>query len=159
MEHMCTEKTWQMQSTSSADTEALGERVGARLKGGEVLELLSDLGGGKTTFVRGLARGAGSTDAVASPTFTISREYRASKYTIVHFDFYRLDEPGIIAEELREVINDPLSVVVIEWGDIVQDVLPQQRLSLHIAQTGDETRDITCQYAPELAYLLAGEKQ
>ncbi len=156
---MCTEKTWQMQSTSSADTEALGERVGARLKGGEVLELLSDLGGGKTTFVRGLARGAGSTDAVASPTFTISREYRASKYTIVHFDFYRLDEPGIIAEELREVINDPLSVVVIEWGDIVQDVLPQQRLSLHIAQTGDETRDITCQYAPELAYLLAGEKQ
>lgn len=154
---MSTEKTWQMQSTSSADTEHFAEGIGSRLRGGEVIELVSDLGGGKTTFVRGLARGAGSTDAVASPTFTISREYRAKLFTIVHFDFYRLAEPGIIADELREFVHDPQSVVIVEWGDIVQDVLPKGRLTIHIIQAGDDTRNIRCTYPEALAHLLGDQ--
>src|SRR5690606_33786002 len=70
-EHMSTGTTWRTSSTSSEATERLGERLGKALKGGEVIELASDLGGGKTTLVRGLARGAKSSDKVASPTFTI----------------------------------------------------------------------------------------
>lgn len=155
---MSTEKTWQMHSRSSEDTEALGERIGARLRGGEVIELVSDLGGGKTTFVRGFARGAGSRDRVASPTFAISREYKAPRLTIIHFDFYRLQEAGIVAEELREYVGAPDSVVVVEWGDIVQDVLPANRLTIHLEQNGEKTRDITCHYPDALEHLLQGEK-
>lgn len=151
---MPTEKIWQMHSTSSTDTEAFGEQIGTRLRGGEVIELVSDLGGGKTTFVRGLARGAGSTDTVASPTFTISREYRAKNFTVVHFDFYRLDESGIVAEELREFIGDPQTVVVVEWGDIVEDVLPVKRVSVRLAQVDDDTREIYCKIPSTYSYLM-----
>ncbi len=151
---MSTEKIWQMHSTSSTDTEAFGEQIGTRLRGGEVIELVSDLGGGKTTFVRGLARGAGSTDTVASPTFTISREYRAKNFTVVHFDFYRLDESGIVAEELREFIGDPQTVVVVEWGDIVEDVLPVKRVSVRLAQVDDDTREIYCKIPSTYSYLM-----
>jgi len=155
---MPTEKTWQIHSQSSVDTEAYGEAMGRALKGGEVLEFISDLGGGKTTFVRGLARGAGSSDRVASPTFTISREYRAPKFTIIHVDFYRLDEAGIVAEELREYMGNTAYVVVVEWGEIAKNVLPQHRLTVqihHVAQQS-EARDITCSAPPELGYLQTG---
>ncbi|MBL8122080.1 tRNA (adenosine(37)-N6)-threonylcarbamoyltransferase complex ATPase subunit type 1 TsaE [Candidatus Saccharibacteria bacterium] len=143
---MSTEKTWQMHSTSSADTEAFGERIGAQLLGGEVIELVSDLGGGKTTFVRGLVRGAGSTDTVSSPTFTISKEYSAPRFTIAHFDFYRLAEAGIVAEELREYIHSESVVTIIEWSDIVHDVLPLKRLRISIQYAGETERDILCEY-------------
>lgn len=153
---MSTEKTWQMHSRSSEDTEALGERIGAHLRGGEVIELVSDLGGGKTTFTRGLARGAGSADRVASPTFTVSREYRAAKFTIVHFDFYRLHDAGVVAEELREYVGAPDAVVVVEWGDIVEEVLLTERLRIQFFQSGEDRRDIHCTYPQELTYLLEG---
>lgn len=115
---------------------------------------MSDLGGGKTTFTRGLARGAGSNDRVGSPTFTLSREYTAPKFTLSHFDFYRLGEAGIVGDELAEVIDDPTYVTIVEWGDIVHDILPEQRLTIHITQTGDDTRRVTFDYPPELEYLV-----
>ena len=151
---MSTVMTWETESTSSEQTEQLAERLGSKLRGGEVIELVSDLGGGKTTFTRGLVRGTGSADKIASPTFTISREYTAPKFTIAHFDFYRLGEAGIVGDELGELIGDPLYVVVVEWGEIVHDVLPRDRLTVHIRQTGELTRWITCNYPSSLAYLM-----
>ena len=148
--------TWQTESTSSATTEQLAEELGARLRGGEVIELVSDLGGGKTTFTRGLVRGTGSTDKVASPTFTISREYNAPKFTIAHFDFYRLDQAGIVADELAEVINDPAYVTVVEWGDVAHDVLPEERLTITITQTAEGNRILNYTYPPAYAYILDG---
>ena len=126
------------------------------MRGGEVIELKSDLGGGKTTFTRGLVRGAGSTDRVGSPTFTLSREYQAPKFKLAHFDFYRLGEAGIVADELDELVGDPGYVTIVEWGDIVQDVLPAQRLTIEFLQTADETRHIVIKYPGELGYLLEG---
>jgi len=114
------------------------------------------LGGGKTTFTRGLVRGAGSTDRVGSPTFTLSREYTAPHFTIAHFDFYRLNEGGIVADELAEFIGDPAYVCVVEWGDVVQDVLPEHRVTVQINQTGDDTRLLTFQHPKELSYLVEG---
>jgi tRNA threonylcarbamoyladenosine biosynthesis protein TsaE len=148
--------TWQTSSTSSESTETLAERVGSNLRGGEVIELVSDLGGGKTTFTRGLVRGTGSLDRVASPTFTISREYKAPQFTITHFDFYRLNQAGVVADELAEVIGDPAYVVVVEWGEIVHDVLPPDRLTVRLQLTGKDTRQITFEYPDKLAYLLEG---
>lgn len=153
---MSTVMTWQMRSTSSSDTELLGEKLGANLRGGEVIELVSDLGGGKTTLTKGIVRGAGSTERVASPTFTVSREYRTPVCTIVHFDFYRLAEAGIVARELDEFIGDQAYAVIIEWADIVQDVLPPERLTIQISQAGNDERTITVMYPEALAYLLEG---
>src|SRR4051812_18557733 len=105
MPYMSTDMIWQTSSTSFADTERLGELLGSRLDGSEVIELRSDLGGGKTTFVRGLIRGTGSKDHVVSPTFTLSRIYQTKDFQIHHFDFYRLNDPGILADQLAESIS------------------------------------------------------
>lgn len=122
--------------------------------------LVSDLGGGKTAFVRGLARGMGSHDHVASPTFTITREYHsaAGGLTLHHFDFYRLQEAGVVAAELEEFINDPKAVVAIEWGAIVADVLPDERLEVHIERTGEDSREFSFLYPESLSYLIPAER-
>jgi tRNA threonylcarbamoyladenosine biosynthesis protein TsaE len=156
MGYMSTAMIWETVSTSAEQTEQLAEALGAKLRGGEVLELVSDLGGGKTTFTRGLVRGAGSSDKVASPTFTLSREYDAPKFTIAHFDFYRLGEAGIVGDELAEVISDPEYVSVVEWGDIVHDVLPEDRLTVRIKLNADESRRLSFEYPEKLSYLLEG---
>lgn len=154
---MSTELTWQTISTSTVSTEQLAARIGTRLRGGEVIELIADLGGGKTTFVRGLAKGMGSRDKVSSPTFTISNEYACNGLKMLHYDFYRLSEAGIMADELTEEINDPETVVVIEWGDVVADVLPADRLTIKIEATGEDDRELTFTYPEKYGYLLEGE--
>ena len=146
--------TWQINSTSSEITEQLAEKIGKALQGGEVVELISDLGGGKTTFVRGLARGMGSHDRVASPTFTISRLYESKNLEMHHFDFYRLGEAGLMTEELSEVLHDPKIITVVEWAGIVQDVLPKKRLSITIEKTPTDGRVITFRAPESLAYLV-----
>jgi len=118
----------------------LGEAVGKKLKGGEVIELISDLGGGKTAFVKGLANGAGSKERTASPTFTISRIYRGDKTNIHHYDFYRLSEPGIVKQELQESLADDKASVAIEWAQTVKNILPQDRLRVAIKTTGQNSR-------------------
>jgi tRNA threonylcarbamoyladenosine biosynthesis protein TsaE len=148
--------TLHIATTSSEQTEHIAEKIGAQLRGGEVIELSSDLGGGKTTFTRGLARGAGSTDRVASPTFTISREYQAPRFTIAHFDFYRLGEAGIVGDEFEEIIGDPAYVTVAEWSGVVHDVLPKERLMIQIAQGGEDKRELTLTWPKTLDYLMEG---
>lgn len=128
--------------------------MGSSLRGGEVIELRSDLGGGKTTFMRGLARGAGSNASVASPSFTISREYQAGSLTIHHYDFYRLSEPGVMAQELSEVATDPKAVVAVEWADIVDDVLPVERVIVQLTATGETERRINLSIPKIYQYLL-----
>lgn len=124
------------------------------MKGGEVIELVSDLGGGKTAFVKGLARGMGITETVKSPSFTISTEYHAGDLTLDHFDFYRLSDPGIMRDELAELVNDPQAVIAVEWAEIVDDVLPTERLHITIRATGEESRQISCVYPENLSYLF-----
>jgi tRNA threonylcarbamoyladenosine biosynthesis protein TsaE len=139
---------------SSEAMEQYGERLGRRLKGGEVIELISDLGGGKTTLTRGIARGAGSSDVVGSPTFTISKVYKTPAFDIHHFDFYRLNEAGLMEHELADLLHDPKVVLIVEWGEVVQHVLPEQRITTHINKTPDGAREFACQYPSELAYLF-----
>jgi tRNA threonylcarbamoyladenosine biosynthesis protein TsaE len=150
---------WQTTSDSAGQTEALAEKLGKLLKGGEVIELISDLGGGKTTFVRGLMRGLQSPDKVASPTFTISKLYKAGDLEVHHFDFYRLHEAGIIADELAEVAGDPKAIVVVEWADVVQHVLPAERITVSIAQTPTGSRQLTFQCPESLQHLLKAVEQ
>lgn len=155
--HMSNVKSWQIKTTGAAQTEALGEQIGSQLRGGEVIELSSDLGGGKTTFVRGLARGAGSTNHVSSPTFTVSQVYDTATRRIYHFDFYRLGEAGIMSQELAEMFQDPEGIFVIEWSDVIHDVLPADRLTVRLERvsSGEDDRTIVMTTPDSRAYLLA----
>jgi len=145
--YMNTVKTWEFVSNSYEDTLNVGEKIAKQLKGGEVIELVSDVGGGKTAFVRGLARCIASVYQVASPTFTISRRYRSadSSLEIHHYDFYRLgNQPGIMQAELADSLSDGRVVTVVEWADAVQNVLPEDRLRIEIDVTGQNARHLLC---------------
>lgn len=143
-----------MDLKDSNATEKYGEQLGRNLRGGEVIELISDLGGGKTTLVRGIALGAGSSDVVSSPTFTISKIYKADKFDIYHYDFYRLTEPGIIQHEIIDALADSRAVVVIEWGGIVGNILPADRLTIKLDKTDNDHRTAVGTYPKDRAYIM-----
>ena len=108
-----------------------------------VIELVGDVGAGKTTLVRGFAKGLGVSDEVTSPSFTISKSYACEKGKILtHYDFYRLKEPGIMMEDLEEKLNDPRQIVVIEWGESVGDLLPEGHKVINIIYNDDGTREV-----------------
>lgn len=151
---MNTVRTWQTESTSLNETLRLAEAVGRKLRGGEVIELVSDLGGGKTAFVRGVAHGMGSQDEVSSPSFTLTNEYQAGELSLYHFDFYRLHEPGIMRDELAELLSDPKAVVAVEWSQIAEKLLPAARLTIRVSVTGEHRRLLTFKYPKELSYLF-----
>ena len=117
-----------MKIMTEIEMRDLGERVGMKLHGGEVIELIGDLGAGKTTFAKGLARGLGVEDQIQSPTFTIELSYiTRSGLNLNHYDFYRLNDPGIMADEIRESSADPHNITLIEWGENVRDFLPRDK--------------------------------
>ncbi len=154
MHHMSTDTTSAIVCNSSKETEKFGALLGSRLKGGEVIELASDIGGGKTTLARGIAKGAGCKDIVSSPTFTLSKIYKAKNFQIHHFDFYRLAEPGIMKHELAELLEDKKAVVIVEWGDVLQKVLPAEKLTIKITKTGSKGRKLSYSFPRSLSYLL-----
>lgn len=132
-----------MNVKSVEEMKQFGEKLGQSLKGGEVIELIGDIGAGKTTFTKGLAAGLKVDDDVQSPTFTISRVYDARDgLELVHYDFYRLAEPGVLKMEIEESVHRPDAVTVIEWGSIIEGVLPNDRLTLTITAEAETERTI-----------------
>lgn len=126
---------------SEQATKELGEKIGNVLHGGEVFELIGDVGAGKTTFVKGLAKGLDIDGEVQSPSFTISRVYDGRNgLQLVHYDFYRLTDPGIMANEVAEMVGDPNTVTVIEWAAIVDGVLPKQHYAITITSPSETIR-------------------
>lgn len=122
----------------------MGRTIGAVLCGGEVLELIGDVGAGKTTLTKGLAEGLGILEPVQSPTFTISRVYEArDDLTLFHYDFYRLGEAGIMAEDVNEVMDNPEAITVIEWSGAVSEILPKDRLQINIWATDEQEREVS----------------
>ncbi len=109
-----------------------------------VVELRGDVGVGKTTFVRGLAAGLDIAEPITSPSFTISKRYALPKGgELVHYDFYRLDDPGLMSSELADTISQPNSLVLIEWGGGVRDLLPDDAIRLDFALQDDNSRLVT----------------
>jgi tRNA threonylcarbamoyladenosine biosynthesis protein TsaE len=121
-------KMFIMKVDSAEELVKLGREYGAKLRGGEVIELVGDIGAGKTTFTRGIAEGLGVENVISSPSFVVMNSYSARDgLTLNHYDFYRLDDPGIMKSEIAESLNNPKNITVIEWGDSVQGVLPDNR--------------------------------
>ena len=130
--------------------KAFGASLGQSCQGGEVFELVGDVGAGKTTLTKGLADGLMVEDDVQSPSFTLSRVYTARDgLELHHYDFYRLHDPGIMRYELAESVKNPHVVTVVEWAETVRDVLPMHRKRITIAYTqGGDGRDITAEGIP-----------
>ena len=127
--------------TSTQDMINFGTQIGRLLRGGEFIELVGDIGAGKTTLTKGIAVGMNITDTIQSPTFTISRVYDSpSKLRLVHYDFYRLTDAGIMADELAETASDEDVVTVIEWGDVVASVRPADYLQLQFSSPQETKR-------------------
>ncbi len=143
-----------LKTNNVQQTIDLAESIGRALKGGETIELVSDLGGGKTTLVKGLARAIESSDEARSPSFTLDNVYQGKKLSIHHYDFYRLSEPGIMRSEISEVLADKNVVVVIEWPDIIEDVLPEKRIVIKIRALSENEREFVIDCPKELEYLL-----
>jgi tRNA threonylcarbamoyladenosine biosynthesis protein TsaE len=125
----------QFTTSSAAETEAAGERFGTRLRAGDLVLLAGELGAGKTTFVRGVARGTGSVAPVASPTFQLVRVY-PGRLQLAHVDLYRIEN----LSELGDLGLDELlmqGAVVVEWGDRL--VAPEAAL-IELEHLGAERR-------------------
>lgn len=133
----------QYEIVSEEQMKLFGEKLAHFLESGQTLELIGDVGAGKTTLIKGLVRGLGGTEEVQSPSFTISRVYELPDGNqLYHYDFYRLSDAGILRDELAEVMGDPSIITVIEWADIVDDVLPENHVRLTIRATGENTRTV-----------------
>ena len=127
----------------AAETHALGQRIGAVLRPGDVVVLDGDLGAGKTVMAKGIAVALGVTETVVSPTFTVVREYDAPT-PFVHVDVYRLDH----LQELHDLGFDDLvggdAVTVVEWGERVSAALPSDRLRVLLEPgVGDDERIVS----------------
>ena len=121
---------------SAAETQAVAEKLATLVKAGTVITLDGDLGAGKTTFTQGFGKGLGVTRNVNSPTFTIMKQYQG-RLPLYHMDVYRLEGGDDIG--LEEYLNGD-GVAVVEWSELIADVLPPERLAITIERTGDDSR-------------------
>ena len=122
-------------------SKSFGAKLGGFLRGGEIIELVGDVGAGKTALTKGIAAGMKIEETIQSPSFTISRVYEApNELRLAHYDFYRLHDAGIMTDELQETIRDQATVTIIEWAGIVEGVLPDDRLTITITSPTETDR-------------------
>ena len=133
-------KNFEREINSTEEMIEFGREIGSNLEGGSVLELSGDVGAGKTTFTKGLALGLGVLETVQSPTFTISRVYEGDNLTLSHYDFYRLNDYGIMKMELAENLSNPQNITVVEWAGELADILPEKHLKLIFESISEDKR-------------------
>lgn len=128
-------------SRSEKETFDIGFEIGKRLQAGNVISLTGDLGAGKTHLTKGIASGLGVDDYVTSPTFTIVNEYEG-RLPFYHFDVYRIND----IQEMYEIGFDEYlfgdGVCVVEWGDMVEELLPDSTIHIYMKNIDDNTREI-----------------
>jgi len=120
------------ETNSPEETRILGEQIGKRAAAGQVYALNGDLGTGKTVFTQGVAAGLGILGPVCSPTFTIIQVYEEGRLSFYHFDVYRISD----VEEMEEIGYEDYfygdGVCLIEWAELITDILPEQIIRVTI---------------------------
>jgi len=133
-------------STSDQETREIAKKILLDLEEGTVICLYGDLAAGKTTFSQGIAAALGI-NRLTSPTFIIMREYPTNNEVIsrlYHLDLYRIDNPEEIkAFDLDEIIQDKKNLIIIEWPERIENILPSKRIDVHFKITDDNEREIT----------------
>lgn len=129
-----------VRTRSAEETRRLAVALSPILVPGDMIVLSGDLGAGKTTFVQGLAVGLGIVEQVTSPTFILMKEYLGGRYPLMHMDIYRLGKIQEVIDLGYDEFLDPSYVVVVEWGDMVEPLLPKGHLlvELNYGQSDDE---------------------
>ncbi len=117
---------------SAEETFELGKKIGQNAKAGELYCLTGDLGVGKTVFTQGLAVGLGITEPVNSPTFTILQVYEEGRIPLYHFDVYRIEEIEEMEEIGYEEYFDGEGVCLIEWANLIEEILPEEHIRIVI---------------------------
>ncbi len=130
----------ELRAQTAEDTREVGEAMSASLRARDAVVLTGELGAGKTTFVQGVARGLGIEDQVSSPTFTLVKEYRGI-LDIAHVDVYRLERVQDVVDLGLDELGDGEGVLLVEWGDAVEDLLPDERLRVELT-TEDLVSDV-----------------
>ncbi len=131
-----------LRTDSAQETTALGEKLGRRLRAGDVIALFGDLGAGKTTLTRGIAVGMGLDAEIHSPTFTLIHEH-PGEVPLYHADLYRLaGEEDVDAIGIEEYIYGD-GVTIIEWADRMKSMLPPDRLDIDLRMQGDTHRELS----------------
>ena len=120
------------QSQSEEETFEIAKRLGTDCKGGEVFLLNGDLGVGKTVFSKGLGKGLGITEPIVSPTFTILQIYEEGRLPFYHFDVYRISDISEMDEIGYEDYFSSSGVCLIEWAELIRDILPDRCISVTI---------------------------
>lgn len=129
-------------TASAEETIAFAEKIGAMLKGGDIIAYKGGLGAGKTTFTRGLAIGMGLPDEVSSPTFALVNEYRGKALTLYHFDMYRImNEEALETTGFYDYLSDDC-VIAVEWSENIADCLPKNIITVTIENIGEDERRI-----------------
>ena len=133
----------ELAARAAEDTRGIGAALAPLLRAGDAVALTGELGAGKTTFVQGVAKALGFDGVVASPTFTLVREYRTPTLLLVHADVYRLDRvQDVIDLGFADMLDEP-SVLLVEWGDAVEALLPEDHLVVELTVPGqDDARSI-----------------
>ena len=128
----------------SRTASTVGETARSGPAKATIIELIGDVGVGKTTFTRGLAKGLGIKEPITSPSFTISKTYALPNGgNLIHYDFYRLDDPGIMSEDLKENLKDNKNIIVIEWGESVSNLLPNNTIVLLFEKEENDFRIVS----------------
>ena len=129
-------------TASEQETIALGERLARELPPRGTVLLIGNLGAGKTTLAKGIAKGRGAADPddVSSPTFTLIHEYGGGR--VYHIDLYRLDEPRQVATLGLDELFDRNALVLIEWGERFPSLLPPQRTEIRLRAAANDEREI-----------------
>lgn len=132
--------TLNITTDSPQETRKIGERLAKKCKGGEIICLSGNLGAGKTTFVKGIARGLKIDEKnVNSPTFVIMNVYEG-RVPLYHFDFYRLEDPKEIGGIGYDEFLYGHGVAVIEWSERFGPLMPPEYLSVELSDAGEQSR-------------------
>lgn len=123
------------------ETQALAGELARNIKPGTIILLKGDLGAGKTTFTQGFARALGIRRPLKSPTFTLVREYETTEFPLYHFDVYRLGEEGGADELGLEEYFRSDSVVLIEWAEYIQALLPDDVIQVELKRVNSDESD------------------
>ena len=121
-----------LRTATADDTREVGATIAPLLRIGDVLVLTGELGAGKTTLVRGIASGLGAAEHVASPTFTLVREYVTGRIPVAHVDVFRLERVQDVVDLALDELEGGACVLIVEWGDAVEELLPDDRLRVEL---------------------------